>query len=309
MIPCRLLSASLSFASVVPTSIGYGRNALYDVVLESVFMDHARPTILKRLSNLQITVFHLQAIAMLTMVVDHLALAFFANNIGMRMIGRFAFPIYALLIAEGYRHLRNQPAKLESHLKFYLITMVISELTYDWFEVPNFALPDILQTQSAIPTLLLGMICLIVWDRWRAWYYRAAVVLSCSYATYLMQSNFPLGGVVLIVGLFLYLERLEAGMFTAWLSRFAALLIVFIIYTMVYHLARTNFTTTAPYVASLSNLTNWTKYIMGIPIAALFACYRGQLGTHIPLFKTIYKWFYPVHFAGIAILRWVVGIL
>jgi hypothetical protein len=45
-------------------------------------------------------VFMLQLIAMITMFCDHVASTFLDNLVWMRCVGRFAFPIYALLLAE-----------------------------------------------------------------------------------------------------------------------------------------------------------------------------------------------------------------
>ncbi|MBQ0051268.1 MAG: hypothetical protein KBT11_04285 [Treponema sp.] len=46
------------------------------------------------------SVFMLQVIAMITMFCDHLGEPFLNNNVVLRCIGRFAFPIYAFLLAE-----------------------------------------------------------------------------------------------------------------------------------------------------------------------------------------------------------------
>ena len=50
----------------------------------------------------------LKIIAAITMLVDHMGLLFFPNEEIFRIIGRFAFPIFAFMIAEGCRYTRNK---------------------------------------------------------------------------------------------------------------------------------------------------------------------------------------------------------
>ena len=46
----------------------------------------------------------LKIIAMLTMLCDHVAIAFFPENLPLRILGRISFPIFAYMIAEGCRY-------------------------------------------------------------------------------------------------------------------------------------------------------------------------------------------------------------
>lgn len=53
----------------------------------------------------------LKVIAMISMVIDHIALYLMDDSIvlyeTMRCIGRIAFPVFAFLIAEGFIHTRS----------------------------------------------------------------------------------------------------------------------------------------------------------------------------------------------------------
>lgn len=53
----------------------------------------------------------LKVIAMISMVIDHVALYLMEDDTilyeTMRCIGRIAFPVFAFLIAEGFIHTRN----------------------------------------------------------------------------------------------------------------------------------------------------------------------------------------------------------
>ncbi|MGM0414627.1 MAG: TraX family protein [Bacillota bacterium] len=51
--------------------------------------------------------FHLKMIAITTMLIDHIGAIIFPEFIIFRVIGRLAFPLFAFLITEGYRHTSN----------------------------------------------------------------------------------------------------------------------------------------------------------------------------------------------------------
>ena len=51
---------------------------------------------------------HLKLLAMVTMTLDHVGLILLGNYQPFRIIGRFAFPIFAYMIAEGCRYTRNK---------------------------------------------------------------------------------------------------------------------------------------------------------------------------------------------------------
>ncbi|GGH15588.1 TraX family protein [Paenibacillus segetis] len=51
----------------------------------------------------------MQIIAMLTMLIDHVGLLFFPDQVLWRMIGRIAFPLYAYALVQGYLHTSSYP--------------------------------------------------------------------------------------------------------------------------------------------------------------------------------------------------------
>ncbi|MFN2363319.1 MAG: TraX family protein, partial [Halarsenatibacteraceae bacterium] len=51
--------------------------------------------------------FQIKMVAITTMLIDHIGSIIFPEYIILRVIGRLAFPLFAFLITEGYRHTSN----------------------------------------------------------------------------------------------------------------------------------------------------------------------------------------------------------
>lgn len=51
--------------------------------------------------------FQLKVIALMSMVVDHMGVVFFPDQVWMRMVGRISMPIFVFLLVQGYRKTRD----------------------------------------------------------------------------------------------------------------------------------------------------------------------------------------------------------
>lgn len=54
------------------------------------------------------SIFVIKLIAAASMLLDHTGMILFPDVLWLRIVGRLAFPLYALCIAEGFRHTRNR---------------------------------------------------------------------------------------------------------------------------------------------------------------------------------------------------------
>lgn len=115
------------------------------------------------LSNLKIlSGSALKVIAVISMTIDHVALYVLAGYLSMqdvwlydvlRGIGRLAFPIFAFLVVEGYRHSHN----LKRYMAVLLMAAIISEIP--WFLLGQY------DSHNVLFTLLLGLIAVYLTDR------------------------------------------------------------------------------------------------------------------------------------------------
>ncbi len=67
----------------------------------------------------------LKIIAMISMTLDHVGLIIFPNEMIFRILGRFAFPIYAYMIAEGCKYTRNRVRYLLQISVFAIVCQLV----------------------------------------------------------------------------------------------------------------------------------------------------------------------------------------
>lgn len=75
----------------------------------------------------------LKILACIAMVIDHVGVLFFPNNLLFRKIGRLALPLFAFLLAEGCKHTRNK----KKHFLLLLFFAVVCQCVYDVFALLN----------------------------------------------------------------------------------------------------------------------------------------------------------------------------
>jgi hypothetical protein len=71
----------------------------------------------------------LKIIALFTMLVDHVGYLFFPDQLVFRLIGRIAFPLFALCLVTGYHHTRD----LRAYKRRLLLFGLLSQIPYHFF--------------------------------------------------------------------------------------------------------------------------------------------------------------------------------
>ncbi len=72
----------------------------------------------------------MKTLAVICMLIDHIGFLFFPDQIGWRIIGRLAMPIFAFCIARGARY----TSSMKGYMKKMLLFALISQLPFWWIE-------------------------------------------------------------------------------------------------------------------------------------------------------------------------------
>jgi hypothetical protein len=99
----------------------------------------------------------LKLIACITMLLDHIGATLFPYTLWLRVVGRLAFPIYAFLLYQGFRHTRSA----SKYLLRLGISMLLSELPFDILFFGKFTW----EHQSVMVTLLLSLMMVVSMDQ------------------------------------------------------------------------------------------------------------------------------------------------
>ncbi len=133
--------------------------------------------------------FQLKMIAIISMLIDHIGAVVFPQFIEFRIIGRLAFPLFAFLITEGYRHTSN----FKRYLLRLFIFAIISQYPF-WLAFGFDAGLNIFFT------LTLGLIVIYISEE----YNNFLLVLLLAVLADLLNTDFGMLGVLVIFIIHLY---------------------------------------------------------------------------------------------------------
>ena len=141
----------------------------------------------------------LKVIAMISMVIDHIALYLLEHGTvlyeTMRCIGRIAFPVFAFLIAEGFIHTRSRYRYFFTLLGFAVIS-----------EIPWYMLNGADGTHNVMFTLALGLATLMVLENLlqRSLVLGFLWTLGMAGLAFWLEVDYEWRGILLIVILYLF---------------------------------------------------------------------------------------------------------
>ena len=103
------------------------------------------------------TSFLLKCIALFSMVIDHVSLAYFKYTTIFNVLGRIAFPIFAYQISEGYSYTKN----IKKYLLRLLLFAFISQIPFNLFQ----SLFTDTYNLNIFFTLFLGLLAICIYEK------------------------------------------------------------------------------------------------------------------------------------------------
>jgi len=214
----------------------------------------------------------MQWIAMLSMLIDHVGLFLSPGQHWMRIVGRLAMPIFALMIAEGFRHTRS----VSKYFCRVFITAVLAQ-------IPIYLLFARYHS-SGSPVILFGF-CLAIISLWgwrKGGWWRLLAIPSAVVAEFL-SIDYGAVGVLLPLAFYCIATSFQGAERKIVVAR-SILNGIAIIIASVFLFVR-----------------SWHIFLVYAILAIVpIALYNGKRGRRIP--KIIAYGFYPLHLLAIYIV-------
>lgn len=267
------------------------------------------------MKNIKITGFGLKMIAIVTMLIDHIAVVFLeraaaAGNVFiednmrtfagidlvMRLIGRMAFPLFAFLLVEGFVKTRSVP----KYLLRLGIFAIISEIPFDMalsFRDTNLAASNfwdkylpLLNTNNVMITLFIGLLMIWMMDLIAPFFERRETGKKAF--GWLLLHMFVIF-VIMLIGMI-------AAFFTSCDYGAAGVISIFLIYILKDH----------KMIGFAAAVVALCMLVSSIEIVALFMLlpiyyYNGERGRDM---KYFFYAFYPGHLLILAGIAWAIGL-
>lgn len=210
--------------------------------------------------------FQLKIIANILMAIDHTGAILFPHVLAYRIIGRLAFPIFAFLISEGYRHTRS--------VKRYMLRLAVCAVLFqvpDWFFGVHYGL-------NIFATLFFGLCAILAFDKLKdhgvvlPWIAAFAIAIIAES----IGSDYGAYGVFLILTLYL-----SSGNISKMIIDVAVLHAAYAAYELISSYISNGVAVFSHYLQIYS--------LLSLPIIAL---YNNEQGRKM---KYFFYLFYPLH--------------
>lgn len=134
------------------------------------------------------------------MLTDHIGAVLFPNQIGFRIVGRIAFPIFCFLIVEGYFHTKD--------VRNYIIRLgifgLLSEIPYDLAFHRSFLE---FSGQNVFFTLWLGVLMMHAVEKSSSLMIKLTNVLLAMWAAGFLHTDYSYKGILLISIYYVFHEK------------------------------------------------------------------------------------------------------
>lgn len=128
----------------------------------------------------------MQLLAMFTMLIDHIGQVYFPDEVGWRIAGRIAFPIYAYYIVVGYRHTKSVSKYMSRLLWLAFFSQIPFMIAFDEISV------------NVIGTLYVCLVVLYFIDRKSLWI-SIPIMFSAATMMELLKFDYASYGLLLVL--------------------------------------------------------------------------------------------------------------
>ncbi|HHU84857.1 MAG TPA: hypothetical protein GXZ23_06800 [Clostridiales bacterium] len=242
-----------------------------------------------------LTGFHLKLIAIITMMIDHVA-HMFVSDLPMdsyqimRLIGRIAMPVFCFMCVEGVLYTKN----IKKYALRMFIFAVISEIPFNLLSTRGANIKNI-ENQNVMWTLLFGILMLYAIEQGKkyseAMHVTALIVaplIACLLAFY-MKTDYGYFGILLILVLYLTYKK-------PLLTVIGLGLMCTVVYALIYGVGMY-------FGGRYYPIPN---EITGVLAAVPICLYSGKQGYYNKVVKYFFYAFYPAHILIIAALKSVI---
>ncbi len=225
----------------------------------------------------ELSAWSLRVLAMACMLCDHLWATIIPGNDWLTWVGRLAYPVFAFLLAEGFRHTGN----FKKYWGRMALFAVLSEVPFD---LMGYAMPLFPFHQNVLWTFCIALLTMKGLEKlkaksrpWLAVPLMAGLVLIGYLAGLLFMVDYGGWGVGMVL-VFYFLPG------TNWLQKLGQLVCLYLI----------NWEFMGSQMVLLGN---FEFPVQGLALLALpfIWLYKGSQGPRNPITKWVGYWFYPVH--------------
>ncbi len=216
--------------------------------------------------------FQIKVLAVASMIVDHVGFVFFPQVTILRVFGRLAFPLFALLISEGFIKTSNRRRYF-----FRLTTFAIySHIPYIFMIRAG---GGVGYQINIFFTLSAGLLCLILLDKYKNIFIRVFIVGFALLVAMYFRFEYGAYGILLILSSYLFIKSHTKGLMA------------------ILPISLTNAFYRAYYLGT---------YLQVYALAAIpfMYMYNGQKGPDG--YRNWFYYIYPVHMLAIALLAYLI---
>ena len=143
--------------------------------------------------------FTLKVLALTCMLVDHIGLFFFPDNVLLRAIGRLSFPLFAFLLANGMHYSHNRINYFLRLLLFTAISQIPFSLAFNLIPVSG-------SSFNIFFTLTLGFLGIVILRTTQNTVTRAILLTLLLVVSSFLQISYGIGGILSIVFFYYYFK-------------------------------------------------------------------------------------------------------